>query len=60
MKIISSNIVEQLKADALEYMTSLKGDKITKEDITIAQTLIIYGYLKARLQLKKREPLTAE
>jgi hypothetical protein len=54
MRKDSNDIVRELKKDALEYITYIKGKDLTKEDVNTAETLMIYGYLKAKLKPKKR------
>lgn len=48
MAEIDTAIKEEIKKWAKNYMTAIKGKALTKEDIMIAENLIMFGYLKAK------------
>jgi hypothetical protein len=48
MAAIDRETMQQIRLKAKEYMKFMKGRTITKEDIMIAENLIIFGYMKAK------------
>lgn len=60
MKTVTRDILYELREDALEYITNIKGKGLTKEDINTAEMLIIYGYMKAKLGIKKNHWLDSK
>jgi hypothetical protein len=52
---ISKKILKEIKLNAEEYITAVKGKDLTKKDLTAAVNLMKLGYIKAKLKVKKRE-----
>jgi len=55
MKRVDKDIVYELRKEASEYISKVKGKNVSKEDINIAEMLILYGYLKAKLEAKEKK-----
>lgn len=58
MAKISKKSLKEIKSSAEEYVTALRGKKLTKKDILYAETLMKLGYIKAKLNNKKKEKRT--
>lgn len=58
MAKISKKSLKEIKSSAEEYVAALKGTKLTKKDILYAETLMKLGYIKAKLNKKKKEKRT--
>jgi len=58
MSQISKKSLKEIKSSAEEYVTALKGKKRTNKDILYAETLMKLGYIKAKLNRKKKEKRT--
>jgi|GEM_PF-1521368 hypothetical protein len=48
MATIPAIVRDEIKEQAKAYMSAIKGDDLTDEDIMIAENLIIFGYLLAK------------
>lgn len=55
MAKISRKSLKEIKSSAEEYVVALNGKKLTKKDILYAETLMKLGYIKAKLNYKKKE-----
>jgi hypothetical protein len=44
MAKISREIIREIQKDAKTYMRALKGDGITRDDIMVAENLMVFGY----------------
>ncbi len=55
MAKISKKSLKEIKSSAEEYVTALKGKKLTKKDILYAEALMKLGHIKAKLNKKKKE-----
>lgn len=48
MATIPTIVKDEIKEQAKTYMSGIKGDHLTDEDVMIAENLIIFGYLLAK------------
>lgn len=58
MSRISKKSLKEIRSSAEEYALSYKGKNISSQDILYAETLMKLGYIKAKLNRKKKEKRT--
>jgi len=55
MAMITTEKLNELKNEAITYITANKGNDISKDDIIVAENLMVFGYIRGLEEIQNEK-----